>query len=227
MFQIIWKLIANFGRRRAFNCSPRAGPLHSLFVKNAPLCRFRLADPVARHAEWVSSPALKTLLPRLHQNARDLLADLAAARGAGTPAAATPYVSSITGSGDERQWEYTRSAAAREIPLGETGSRTDGNDDGEEPVVSVDSAATRHLVGDDGAEKQLASLRKECKTLRIVVDALREKDEDNQVGAQEFAVFQMPPTLCTSNAASATYLLLSREPGESFACPKPHGGHMW
>ncbi|CAN0221477.1 unnamed protein product, partial [Scytosiphon promiscuus] len=36
-------------------------------------------DPVARHAQWVSSSALETLLPHLHLSARELLADLAAA----------------------------------------------------------------------------------------------------------------------------------------------------
>lgn len=159
-------------------------------------CRFRVTDPVARHAKWVSSPALKTLLPRLHQNARDLLADLAAARGSETSAAtATRHVAGIPGADDEEQGVSTRLVAAIEGPLGEMGSSLDADNNGEASAVSVEVATTGNLMENDEVEKKLASLRKECKTLRIVIHALREKDEESQVTAKEFTLSQMSATL--------------------------------
>lgn len=77
-----------------------------------------------------------------------------------------------------------------ERPLGKASSRN-ADYEGEEPAASVDEA-TPSLMRNDDAERQLALLRKECKTSQIVIHALREKDEESQVRAQEFAASQMP-----------------------------------
>ena len=148
---------------------------------------------MARHAEWVSSPALKTLLPRLHQNASDLLADLAVARGAeGSAATATPHVADTPLAEGEGRVEATQLVAAIEGALGEVGN-TMGSDNNEKAsATSVDVTTASSLVEDGQVGKQLASLRNECKTLRIVIHALREKCEDSQVRTKEFAAPQMP-----------------------------------
>lgn len=70
-------------------------------------------------------------------------------------------------------------------------SRNAGNE--EEPAASVDQATAGNLVKHDDPEKE--SQRKECKTLQIVIHALREKDEESQVRMQELTVVQMPATL--------------------------------
>ncbi len=193
----------------------------------------RAADPVARHAKWVSSPALETLLPRLHQNARDLLADLAAARGAAAAAAAAAATATTAGPTEDDVATGTAGSAAitdaaedRGGPIGKTSSRSSSSSsiaegdrkssrgaalDGLEctPCIgaaqrgqSMDPAcrgwevggaapagaavrvggwaAASHGAAGKGVE-EMASVRKENKTLRIVVDALREKDEDSQV----------------------------------------------
>lgn len=201
------------------------------------LGRFRSTDPVARHTKWVSCPALGNLLPRLHQRARELLADLAAERarlGTSPAAAATAVIPQSTTEaarpcsasiGDiGHAWgEYARPAAADVGPLGEASRRialhaesqtsrvqrerarkpedqlripsndTPHNvggiksvtcDGGEVRASQLSSTATaRRDVAGKQAEKQLASLRKECETSRIVVHALHEKNEESQVKA--------------------------------------------
>eukprot|EP00903_Cladosiphon_okamuranus_P017393 g16021.t1 len=142
------------------------------------LCPSQSADPAARHAKWVSSPALKTLLPRLHQNARDLLADLAAAHPRAPVESATGLIADVTAAEDQGQAESTHSVETEEKPLSKAGSGR--NLDYEGPAASVDVATPSSPMGNDDAEKQLALLRKECKTLRIVNHALREKDEESQ-----------------------------------------------
>lgn len=186
------------------------------FLNDRPFfCPFgflRAADPVARHAQWVSSPALETLFPRLHQNARDLLADLAAARGAVAAAASTTAVGPTDDAapGTEGFAAVTDAEENREGPIGKTRSRSGSTAEGDEQSgrgAVLDKPERSHgtgaacggrevggaaptgaavqagawATGTDVEEMQLASLRKECKTLRIVVDALREKDEDSQV----------------------------------------------
>lgn len=139
----------------------------------------------------MSSPALKTLLPRLHQNARDLLADLATAHGAEASAAtAIPHVAGVPGADDEGHGEFAQVTAALKGPVGEVGSCMDAENDGEASAASADMATASTLIENDEPEKQSASLRKECKTLRIVIHALREKDEQSQVSLD--AIFQFP-----------------------------------
>eukprot|EP00752_Nemacystus_decipiens_P007698 g6881.t1 len=150
-------------------------------------------DPVARHAKWVSSPALKTLLSRVHQNARDLLTNLAMARGAAPSAATvTPHVAVKPHADDDIQVEPTRLAAAMGEPLGEVDSRMDADNGRETSATSQDVATAGIQVEKDEVERQFTSSRKECKTLRIVIQAMREKDEESQkrIAALEGEVFQ-------------------------------------
>lgn len=191
-------------------------------------------DPVARHAKWVSSQALGTLLPHLQQSARDLLSHLVAARAriptssaattAASPAAPTrpPSGSTHTAAGDRGCCACVPTAAERRSRdeggrSGEARSRTDrfelqdrsegqqqcavcdgvpssagysrgtrcdgGVGGGETGGAAAAAATVGPGVGHGVGEKSAASLEKECETLRIVVQALREKDEDSQASA--------------------------------------------
>lgn len=201
-------------------------------------------DPVARHAQWVSSPALGALLPHLQEGARDLLSDLVAARArisapATTATAASPPVAARSSGGGTtgtaaasdrgctcalavaEQWsrdEARSGGACRGETCGvEARSRSrsvepqsrggqqqcavcagvsDGADcsrggvscggGGETAGVAaaaVVAAAVGLGVRHGVVEKSAASLKKECETLRMVVQALREKDEDSQASA--------------------------------------------
>ena len=91
-------------------------------------------------------------MPHLQQRARELLSELTAARAR----VLTPAVSETeqTRAPDHQEVEHRRVATA---------SATSMND------------------GDGDTRETTSSLRRECETLRIVAQALREKDEDSQV----------------------------------------------
>lgn len=200
------------------------------------------SDPVARHAQWVSSPALGILLPQLQRGARDLLSDLVAARARApaTPAtvaaaessplaASSPAARSSSGDSTRiaatsdrgctcaltvaEQW--SRDEARRgEGRAGETRSRTRSFEpqsrreqeqcatcggvptyadcstgvgcggSGETGGAGAAGAAAVGVGVEHGVvEKAVASLEKECETLRIVVQALREKEDESQASA--------------------------------------------
>lgn len=197
--------------------------LVSQLTKVVVLGRFRNADPVARHAKWVSCEALGVLLPRLHQRAKELLADLAAEHAAAemmplktiTPPTRS-CSASIEDDGHATRRECVLHAAAEGGSLGEASRSGDLHEvsqisrvpcerarelEHELRAPCSDAHAPRHVgevqgaqmsstatasievAGKQADEKQLASLRKECETLRIVVHALHEKDEESQVRA--------------------------------------------
>lgn len=206
--------------------------LVSQLTKVVVLGRFRIADPVARHAKWVSCEALGVLLPRMQQSAKELLAELSAerARLGASPAAAAadvmplktiaPPTQSCSARIEDAQHttrrEYARPAAAEGGSLGEASRSGDSHEEsqisrvpcerarevedqlrapcsdahvprhvGEVRGTQVSATATaRFEVAEEQTDdRQLASLRRECETSRIVVHALREKDEESQVRA--------------------------------------------
>ena len=186
-------------------------------------CPCNRTDPVARHATWVSSPALGTLLPHLQQCARELLSDLVDAR-ARIPAPSAVATAASSSSGNTRIPAGDRGCAC--VPTvaerrstdegqrrGEARSRTHSFElqsrrEGQQQCavfagVSHSTECSRGArcgggVGETGGaaaaavglgvapevvDKSTASLEKDCETLRIVVQALREKEEDSQASA--------------------------------------------
>lgn len=109
-------------------------------------------DPVTRHRRWVYSSALGTLLPRLQHRAQELLSELAAAQ-------ARELVPVVSEAAPVRDAHHKK---------------------GERERVAVTSAVNEEGGGNEAGE-MIPSLRKECNTLRIIVRALREKDEESQV----------------------------------------------
>lgn len=147
---------------------------------------------MARHAQWVSSSALGTLLPRLQQNARELLSDLAAKRAlVGNAPAATPRMPSSGGKRCHSVCPHVvvsrlESALDKCTCCLVGGGDLEGSKEPSGAAVaaaasaSTSSSAPPAFVADDKVEA-LRSLTRECETLRIVVQALREKDEETQV----------------------------------------------
>ena len=73
-------------------------------------------------------------------------------------------------------------ARAERNGIAASGYREVGSAAGGVAAPAGAAAASHGAAGSDAEEKErVASLQNECKTLRIVVDALREKDEDSQV----------------------------------------------
>ena len=107
---------------------------------------------------------------------------------------ATPRVAGITGADDQGQAGCTASQEASERPRGEADSRN-AEFDGAEPAAPVDVASPCGAAESNDSEKQRDLLRKECKTLQIVIHALRVKDEECQVRAHEFAASRTPTTI--------------------------------
>lgn len=108
-----------------------------------------------RHRRWVYSSALGTLLPRLQLRAQELLSELEAAQAREL----LPVVSEAAPVRDAHHKKEGRERAA---------------------AASVAPAVNEEGGGNEAGE-MILSLRKECNTLRIIVRALREKDEESQV----------------------------------------------
>lgn len=179
-----------------------------------------------RHAKWISSPALGTLLPSLQQNTRDLLSELAAARcreyrvsDASTKGTATEAAPKTSYPEDKHCGfsDYSHSAReTNEVLLLNHGDKEQAKRDrwccnccrccqcggcgfvkeegrGCDEEHSQAEAAPVRMTNEAGAgagaeydvtdceNGALRSLRKECDTLRIVVQTLRQKDEESQV----------------------------------------------